>query len=59
MTAEDLKIDVSKHSGSGGKPKQPGEWLEYSPVLTLGMVSDRCDLAHDGVHDKELIFDDL
>lgn len=40
VTAEQLKIDV----GSGvdaviAKPKQPSEWLEYSPLLTLVMVA--------------------
>ena len=38
-TAQDLGIDV----GSSAEPKlerpqQPGEWLEYSPVLTIVMV---------------------
>jgi len=58
MTAEDLKIDVSKHSEVAVKTETTGWVLEYSPVLTLGMF-DRCDLAHDGVHDKECDFDDL
>ena len=39
VTAADLGIDVNKDSVHEiQKPKQPSEWLEYSPLLTVFMV---------------------
>jgi short-chain fatty acids transporter len=35
MTAQDLGVDVSKEEASLPPPKQPGEWLEHAPVLTV------------------------
>ena len=37
MTAQDMGIDVSQDSKKEElpPPKQPGEWLEYSPLLTI------------------------
>jgi len=40
VTAADLKIDVSdEFTHQMEKPKQPSEWLEYSPALTLFIVA--------------------
>lgn len=40
VTAEDLGIDVEDHANAEVKqPTQPGEWLEYSPILTLFVVA--------------------
>jgi len=39
VTAKDLGIDVNDDTKEGvQKPKQPGEWLEYSPLLTIFVV---------------------
>jgi len=39
VTASDLGIDVKEDVGNAiEKPKQPSEWLEYSPFLTIFMV---------------------
>ena len=39
VTASDLRIDVSEDLNDViDKPKQPSEWLEYSPLLTIFMV---------------------
>jgi short-chain fatty acids transporter len=35
VTAQDLGVDVSKQEDSVAPPKQPGEWLEHAPVLTI------------------------
>jgi short-chain fatty acids transporter len=35
VTAQDLGVDVSKEDTSLPPPKQPGEWLEHAPVLTV------------------------
>lgn len=40
VTAKDLGIDVSEDPEvKMKKPTQPGEWLEYSPLLTLFVVA--------------------
>ncbi|MGZ3713452.1 MAG: short-chain fatty acid transporter, partial [Bdellovibrionota bacterium] len=40
VTAADLGIDVLEDTKDRiEKPKQPSEWLEYSPVLTIFMVA--------------------
>lgn len=39
MTAERLGVDVSKEDEDLGRPKQPGEWLEHSPILTVLLVA--------------------
>jgi short-chain fatty acids transporter len=38
VTAEDLGIDVARESEAIDRPKQPGEWLEHSPILTILLV---------------------
>ena len=39
VTAEDMGIDVSRDKNENlGRPNQPGEWLEYSPLLTILLV---------------------
>jgi short-chain fatty acids transporter len=38
VTAKDLGIDLSDLQDSIAKPRQPSEWLEHSPVLTLFMA---------------------
>ena len=39
VTAQDLNIDVTDDSQDIiEKPKQPGDWLEYSPILTILVV---------------------
>ena len=39
VTAQDLKIDLSADEKDAiHKPRQPSEWLEYSPLLTIFMV---------------------
>lgn len=39
VTAQDLQIDVSHDvEDHVDKPKQPGDWLEYSPILTIFVV---------------------
>ena len=39
VTAEDMGIDVSRDNERElAPPKQPGEWLEYSPLLTILLV---------------------
>ncbi len=40
VTAADLGVDVHKRDGDDiAPPKQPGEWLEHSPVLTVLIVA--------------------
>lgn len=40
LTAQDLGIEVGEDThGDPEKPKQPGEWLEYSPLVTLFVVA--------------------
>jgi short-chain fatty acids transporter len=40
VTSADLGIDVSDDTDSRiGKPKKPGDWLEYSPLLTILVVA--------------------
>ena len=34
-TAQDLGVDVTKEEQAVEPPKQPGEWLEHAPVLTV------------------------
>ncbi len=39
VTARDLGIDIGpEETDAVGKPAQPSEWLEYSPVLTIFVV---------------------
>ncbi|KAB1076169.1 short-chain fatty acid transporter [Methylobacterium planeticum] len=38
VTAADLGIDVARESEDVGRPQQPGEWLEHSPILTILLV---------------------
>lgn len=38
VTAEALGVDVSRASNELPPQTQPGEWLEYSPLLTLALV---------------------
>ena len=35
VTAQDLGVDVKKEEQAVEPPKQPGEWLEHAPVLTV------------------------
>ena len=35
VTAQDLGVDVTKEEQAVEPPKQPGEWLEHAPVLTV------------------------
>ena len=39
VTAEAMGIDVSRAKNDLPPQNQPGEWLEYSPVLTLALVA--------------------
>ncbi|MDR7036878.1 short-chain fatty acids transporter [Methylobacterium sp. BE186] len=39
VTAEDLNVDVAKEGDDLGRPKQPGEWLEHAPLLTVLLVA--------------------
>lgn len=39
VTAQDLKIDVNDGEDVMDLPKQPGEWLEYSPLITILLVA--------------------
>ncbi|WP_408901862.1 short-chain fatty acid transporter [Plastoroseomonas hellenica] len=41
MTAEDLgvSLDAEEEKPAAAAPKQPGEWLEHAPVLTLLIVA--------------------
>lgn len=39
QTAERLGVDLARPAVEAGRPKQPGEWLEYSPLLTLALVA--------------------
>jgi len=42
-TAKDLNIDIHEETEEKiKKPTQPGEWLEYSPLLTLFLVALGC-----------------
>lgn len=38
VTAQDLKIDVEDGDDVMEVPKQPREWLEYSPIITILLV---------------------
>ena len=38
VTAETLGVDVSRESTDIPPPRQPGEWLEHSPLLTILLV---------------------
>lgn len=38
VTAQDLGISVEEEAQAVEKPRQPGEWLEYSPLITLLVV---------------------
>jgi len=38
VTAQAMGIDLSAKEGEAERPRQPGEWLEYSPILTLLLV---------------------
>ncbi|GJE75365.1 MULTISPECIES: short-chain fatty acid transporter [Methylorubrum] len=35
VTAQDLGVDVTKEEQTVEPPKQPGEWLEHAPILTV------------------------
>lgn len=35
VTAQDLGVDVTKEEQTIEPPKQPGEWLEHAPILTV------------------------
>ncbi|GAB6844134.1 short-chain fatty acids transporter [Methylorubrum rhodinum] len=35
VTAQDLGVDVTKEEQAVEPPKQPGEWLEHAPILTV------------------------
>ncbi|SFK50132.1 short-chain fatty acid transporter [Methylorubrum salsuginis] len=35
VTAQDLGVDVAKEEQGVEPPKQPGEWLEHAPILTV------------------------
>jgi short-chain fatty acids transporter len=39
VTAEELGVDVAEESQMVEKPRQPGDWLEYSPLLTILVVA--------------------
>lgn len=39
VTAADMGIDLAEKGNDIEKPKQPGEWLEYSPLLTILVVA--------------------
>ena len=38
-TAQDLGVDVSNESDALPRRERPGEWLEYSPILTIFIVA--------------------
>nr|WP_261378693.1 TIGR00366 family protein [Cupriavidus gilardii] len=38
-TAQDMGVALGDDDDSIGRPSRPGEWLEYSPVLTLLIVA--------------------
>ncbi|RZK90803.1 MAG: short-chain fatty acid transporter, partial [Methylobacterium sp.] len=38
VTAEDLGVNVARETADLGRPEQPGEWLEHSPILTILLV---------------------
>lgn len=38
-TAQDMGVDLSTDDNTISPPRRPGEWLEYSPVLTLLLVA--------------------
>lgn len=38
-TAQDMDVDLSVIDEAAEGPRRPGEWLEYSPVLTLLLVA--------------------
>ncbi len=39
QTADKLGVDLTRPAVDVDGPKQPGEWLEYSPLLTLALVA--------------------
>jgi short-chain fatty acids transporter len=39
VTAAELGVDVREESQAVEKPRQPGDWLEYSPLLTIVVVA--------------------
>lgn len=38
VTAEDMGVDVAREEETIGRPTQPGEWLEHSPILSILLV---------------------
>lgn len=38
VTAAELKVDLTRPPPADTKPARPGDWLEYSPILTLLIV---------------------
>lgn len=38
-TAQDMGVDIDDAGDGIGRPARPGEWLEYSPLLTLLIVA--------------------
>lgn len=38
VTAQDLGVPVVRETPDLGRPTQPGEWLEHSPILTVLLV---------------------
>ena len=38
VTAQDLGVDLSEPPVSSARPVRPGDWLEYSPLLTIVLV---------------------
>lgn len=39
VTAEDMGVDLNDADEALARPSRPGEWLEYSPLLTLVLVA--------------------
>ncbi|OWT67358.1 MULTISPECIES: short-chain fatty acid transporter [unclassified Achromobacter] len=39
VTAQDLGVDVSQPVAKAAPPSRPGDWMEYSPILTLLIVA--------------------
>ena len=39
VTAQDLDVDLSEPPARAVKPQRPGDWLEYSPLLTIVLVA--------------------
>ena len=42
VTAQDLGVDLAVAPQTLPKPTRPGEWLEYSPILTILIVALGC-----------------